>query len=369
MKGKEEMYVSVRIDSLKWNLGLDKSTPRYLATIETRREKLREKQELRLKAMRQVVVGRGKRRRNREIVSKAEKEGPRFKLPDLRMEWIQGPKPGSLVQEGHHIMIGQVSYKDHLLQTCRMKLNVLVRKCPPLMLPKHMTVQCSLGNSWGSKCQFSCNNGLHVVGQSSSECMDDLSWSHHIPVCEASKGCPAPMSPPHGQLLCQAHLEETRSQVLPENAKCEYVCDAGYEIPATQYHLTTILCQDGAWNSTVDPTCINIGGIALDHPNAIQREAGHKRRRHKLRSGLHKRSHGDPCNPNPCKEGGTCLRGPKSAPAICRCPDHREGDFCEYERCREKCENGGKCVIFDEKAVCYCPPGFHGNLCEVTDSR
>jgi hypothetical protein len=43
------------------------------------------------------------------------------------------------------------------------------------------------------------------------------------------------------------------------------------------------------------------------------------------------------------------------------------GGFCERAKCQdEMCENGGRCIVLGNKAVCYCPPDFTGPKCQVS---
>lgn len=43
------------------------------------------------------------------------------------------------------------------------------------------------------------------------------------------------------------------------------------------------------------------------------------------------------------------------------------GEYCERARCQEElCENGGRCMVHGDKAVCYCPPDFTGPRCQVS---
>jgi hypothetical protein len=43
------------------------------------------------------------------------------------------------------------------------------------------------------------------------------------------------------------------------------------------------------------------------------------------------------------------------------------GGFCEQAKCQEEmCENGGRCIVLGNKAVCYCPPDFTGPKCQIS---
>ncbi|XP_067001661.2 uncharacterized protein [Anabrus simplex] len=322
---------------------------------------------------RAVVANRG---REQVVVEQPELKtchhSARFKLHELRMEWIHGPKPGTLAEEGSHVMVGRLMYRHKQLQVCRMKYAVIVRKCPPLVLPKYMIAHCSKGNIWGSKCQLSCYQGFQLKGHEVVECVESLEWSHPVPYCEAITGCPLPMSPEHGRLSCKT-TGEGNEYLLPENTECRYVCDPGYAIPDSQSNLSVISCQSGGWNSTVDPSCqgIHERQPQAEQPQPLPSPTRHRasRRRHRDHRLWAARRAPDPCQPNPCEEGGTCLRGPRSS-VICLCPEHREGEFCERARCsQDKCENGGKCMVLSEETVCFCPPGYSGQHCEVKNSR
>ncbi|XP_022799980.1 uncharacterized protein LOC111337872 [Stylophora pistillata] len=85
------------------------------------------------------------------------------------------------------------------------------------------------------------------------------------------------------------------------------------------------------------------------------------------------------CIPNPCNNGGTCLLG-EEGNFVCRCPARVTGALCEEaskpQRLRLKphidyctpnpCKNKGICVVEEGKGYsCACEPGFTGFHCQV----
>ncbi|XP_072046273.1 uncharacterized protein [Amphiura filiformis] len=75
----------------------------------------------------------------------------------------------------------------------------------------------------------------------------------------------------------------------------------------------------------------------------------------------------DPCQPNPCGNGG-CFQGVSGSSFVCSCPD---GSFLDDLACPDVpppnpcngivCENGGECV----EGSCSCDNGYTGANCEI----
>jgi len=73
---------------------------------------------------------------------------------------------------------------------------------------------------------------------------------------------------------------------------------------------------------------------------------------------------GDPCDPDPCENGGTCMA--QGDAAECACLPGYGGEFCEEDPCDPNpCANDGTCSVEEEGAICECTPGFEGDLCET----
>jgi hypothetical protein len=75
---------------------------------------------------------------------------------------------------------------------------------------------------------------------------------------------------------------------------------------------------------------------------------------------------GDPCNPNPCLNGGACIAN-NIGGFTCQCPPGYSGLRCEdRDGCASQpCKNNGVCISSGGGAyTCQCPTGFDGPTCE-----
>ncbi|XP_040574168.2 LOW QUALITY PROTEIN: cadherin-related tumor suppressor-like [Lepeophtheirus salmonis] len=76
----------------------------------------------------------------------------------------------------------------------------------------------------------------------------------------------------------------------------------------------------------------------------------------------------DVCSPNPCFNGGSCQKGSRDS-FFCRCRPGYQGDRCEraVDSClRNPCLNGGVCISQKPDYRCRCPDNFYGNRCELS---
>ncbi|ELT98502.1 hypothetical protein CAPTEDRAFT_178659, partial [Capitella teleta] len=77
-----------------------------------------------------------------------------------------------------------------------------------------------------------------------------------------------------------------------------------------------------------------------------------------------------PCNPNPCLNGGSCVDLIDGY--NCSCHDGFTGSKCETEvqACDcNPCRSGGTCIKDGSSFKCICPPGRNGRLCERSESK
>jgi hypothetical protein len=64
-----------------------------------------------------------------------------------------------------------------------------------------------------------------------------------------------------------------------------------------------------------------------------------------------------------CQNNGTCVDSGKGK-RECRCAEGFSGKQCERDLCKELgCQNNGKCIIRNGRAVCNCPRGLQGDKC------
>nr|CAD7195041.1 unnamed protein product [Timema douglasi] len=220
--------------------------------------------------------------------SKLKKCKHRPRVPGAKWEYLYGPRPGSIITEGSHVVAGRALYNHKQLQQCQYRYTVLVRKCPPLMLPKYVDAHCSRGNVWGSECELVCHQGYQLRGHNVTACGDQLMWTNPLPQCSVTTDCPLPMSPSHGRLSCHTPDGSVSSDLLPEGSVCRYMCDEGYSVPESESHLLVTLCTAAEWNSTADPSCQN---NTQPQVGQYQRDAVHHTVRVRHRAHTHAVTH------------------------------------------------------------------------------
>ncbi|XP_076807337.1 sushi, von Willebrand factor type A, EGF and pentraxin domain-containing protein 1-like [Clavelina lepadiformis] len=111
---------------------------------------------------------------------------------------------------------------------------------------------CTNFNFFESTCNFQCNSGYDLVGESTSTCQADRTFSNMQPICEKIE-CPSTHTVlENGNASCtDGHRFESR---------CVYVCNPGYEMTGTTTTLfdeetATLTCMaDRTWSGSL-PTC------------------------------------------------------------------------------------------------------------------
>ncbi|XP_022615364.1 P-selectin-like isoform X2 [Seriola dumerili] len=120
-----------------------------------------------------------------------------------------------------------------------------VVQCNSLEAPPHASVQCQdpLGvYSYGSICTVQCEEGFDLIGTNMTQCSSQGSWSHTLPVCQAKK-CNPINSPPHGSLSCSDPHGS-----FSFGSRCMTTCDEGFLLNGTANAECTSL---GMWSADI----------------------------------------------------------------------------------------------------------------------
>ncbi|KAF5890762.1 P-selectin-like isoform X2, partial [Clarias magur] len=126
-------------------------------------------------------------------------------------------------------------------------------RCPTLDVPENGTMNCS-GESYGSKCVFSCNAGFRLLGESELTCTKTAQWSQKTPSCTAVQ-CPALQTPQDGSVSCTA-------ETLSSGSICSFSCSQGFILVGA----SSIDCTEtGEWSTDI-PSCTAIQCSTLQTP-------------------------------------------------------------------------------------------------------
>ncbi|XP_049877298.1 uncharacterized protein LOC126374650 [Pectinophora gossypiella] len=160
---------------------------------------------------------------------------------NVRYVHMYGPKFGSLVEQGSHMIVGRIMYKNKNIQLCKMQVHVVVQGC---VTPKYLTEHCKDRN-----CNFTCRDPkLELYGQSSLACGPDMKWTGELPICRVRTWCKPPPPPEHGRLSCKGAMADSGAGLV-EGAKCRVRCAAGW-----RWHPRSVaVCRRGAWTTAL--TC------------------------------------------------------------------------------------------------------------------
>uniref|UniRef100_A0A3B4U048 E-selectin n=1 Tax=Seriola dumerili TaxID=41447 RepID=A0A3B4U048_SERDU len=137
-----------------------------------------------------------------------------------------------------------------------------VVQCNSLEAPPHASVQCQdpLGvYSYGSICTVQCEEGFDLIGTNMTQCSSQGSWSHTLPVCQAKK-CNPINSPPHGSLSCSDPHGS-----FSFGSRCMTTCDEGFLLNGTANAECTSL---GMWSADI-AHCSGKENTNCLHPAAV----------------------------------------------------------------------------------------------------
>ncbi|KFU91195.1 E-selectin, partial [Chaetura pelagica] len=131
--------------------------------------------------------------------------------------------------------------------------------CPALEVPAHGTVNCSHPSvelSWGTTCEFTCEEGFTLTGPASLQCGSSGAWDRQQPSCAAVR-CEAVTWPEEGFVTC----DHTPAD-LTYRSRCHFTCSEGYLLDGP----TSIECMaQGQWSQPL-PKCKAVACPALEMP-------------------------------------------------------------------------------------------------------
>ncbi|XP_047198721.1 LOW QUALITY PROTEIN: P-selectin-like [Hippoglossus stenolepis] len=124
-----------------------------------------------------------------------------------------------------------------------------VVQCNRLEAPPHASMQCQgpLGvYSYDSICTVQCEEGFELISTNKTKCSSQGHWSHALPLCQA-KRCIPQNKPSHGSLSCSDPNGSDRF-----GSRCTSTCDEGFLLNGTSSTECTSL---GTWNADI-PRCL-----------------------------------------------------------------------------------------------------------------
>ncbi|XP_035676272.1 sushi, von Willebrand factor type A, EGF and pentraxin domain-containing protein 1-like [Branchiostoma floridae] len=172
----------------------------------------------------------------------------------------EGHPPGSSFPVGtHRIVYTATDRAGNVAIPCEITVSVREITCPVLRKKPYQLVTCPNGNSYGSRCEFACEDGSNLIGLNFTYCDKkgdppvgywgwDLDNSENgQPNCEGHS-CRALRVPQNGALACDAWLY---------GDFCTMLCNDEYDIPAgarDDIKDSLWVCGDsGNWENDIDP--------------------------------------------------------------------------------------------------------------------
>ncbi|KAM7410039.1 hypothetical protein PAMA_001482 [Pampus argenteus] len=124
-----------------------------------------------------------------------------------------------------------------------------VVRCSSLKIPPHASMQCQDPlsiYSYSSVCTVQCDEGFDLIGTNMTKCLSQGNWSHALPICQA-KRC-RPINPPHhGSLSCSDPHGS-----FSFGSQCNSTCEEGFLLNGTA---ETACTSDGMWSEDI-PLCL-----------------------------------------------------------------------------------------------------------------
>lgn len=202
-----------------------------------------------------------------------------------QMETLFGPELPFVLPPGRHSLFVKIRDLDAglIVGSCHLKYHVIVRRCKhPRLKHRKMSMFCTAGNVWGSKCAFQCKREHDILTHHESiVCNEDSQWTGQIPTCirdidfsirpnyfldntisdvyepesnaQIDDSCAQPEPLPNGQFKCYVENRMNAAEnnrTLPTGSICKAHCNEHHSIPFGLQSMAIIECQNGIWNRT-----------------------------------------------------------------------------------------------------------------------
>ncbi|XP_030288253.1 P-selectin [Sparus aurata] len=135
-----------------------------------------------------------------------------------------------------------------------------VKKCSPITFPDtgNMTCVDALGTfSFGSSCNFTCQEGYNLTGDNTLTCLASKQWSKPSPTCTVVQ-CDSLKAPPHASLQCHDPLGAHSYGSI-----CTVQCEEGFDLIGTNM---TNCSSQGSWTHAL-PSCQAKRCIPINRPH------------------------------------------------------------------------------------------------------
>ncbi|KAI8506502.1 hypothetical protein Bbelb_159290, partial [Branchiostoma belcheri] len=171
-----------------------------------------------------------------------------------------GQPPGSSFTVGAHtILYTAIDTAGNEANPCEFTVSVRAITCPVVHKKPYQLVSCPGGNSYGSRCEFSCEDGAQLIGTNFSYCIKEgdppvgyWDWEQlegSQPKCEGHP-CRPLRVPQNGALACDKWLF---------GKFCTMLCNDQYDIPPNVDDLVKdslwVCGKSGNWDYPDPPHC------------------------------------------------------------------------------------------------------------------
>uniref|UniRef100_A0A8C0F2G4 E-selectin n=1 Tax=Bubo bubo TaxID=30461 RepID=A0A8C0F2G4_BUBBB len=140
--------------------------------------------------------------------------------------------------------------------------------CPALEIPARGAVNCSQPSvelTWGTTCEFTCEEGFALTGPATLQCGSSGAWDRQQPSCAAVR-CEAVTWPEGGFVTC-----DHASADFTYRSRCDFGCSEGYVLDGP----SSIECTaQGQWSEPV-PKCKVVQCEPLNSPKKGSMDCSH----------------------------------------------------------------------------------------------